>query len=71
MEELHGGIDLKVGDRVILEYTMADTHYWPGTIIEILDLDHVTIELDNDPNILTTKILTVHPKHLFIRCSGL
>jgi hypothetical protein len=59
---------MKVGDRAVLEYRMANTHYWPGTITEVTPGQRLaTIELDEKPGILTTKILRVETKYLFTR----
>jgi hypothetical protein len=47
---------------------MANTHYWPGTITEVTPGQRLaTIELDEKPGILTTKILRVETKYLFTR----
>ena len=59
---------MKVGDRAVLEYRMADTHYWPGKITEVTPGKRLaTIKLDEKPSILTTDTLRVETQHLFTR----
>ena len=59
---------MKVGDRVVLEYKLANTHYFPGKITEITKGKRIaTVKLDEKPNFLSTDTLRVETKHLFAR----